>query len=82
MAKAIIEFNLDDLDDEQAHLRFVKSGEMALVLWELGSNFKKTCEQAIDQIDKCSADEALDIFMNKYYELLEEHDINPDKLTY
>ena len=32
MAKAILEFDLNDPDDQMAHLRAVKSLDMALVL--------------------------------------------------
>ena len=35
MAKAILEYNLDERDDIEAHLRAVKSLDMALVLWDM-----------------------------------------------
>ena len=35
MAKAILEFDLNDSDDVMAHMRAVKSLDMASVLWEM-----------------------------------------------
>ena len=39
--KAILEYNLDDADDKMAHLRAVKSLDMAMALWEILYNLKK-----------------------------------------
>lgn len=33
--EAILKFNLDEHDDEQAHLRCVKALDMALILWDM-----------------------------------------------
>ena len=33
--KAILEFNLDERDDIEAHLRCVKALDMAVVLWDM-----------------------------------------------
>jgi hypothetical protein len=33
--KATLEFNLDDFDDKMAHLRCVKSLNLALTIWEI-----------------------------------------------
>jgi hypothetical protein len=33
--KATLEFNLDDFDDKMAHLRCVKSLDLALTIWQI-----------------------------------------------
>lgn len=33
--KAILEFNLDEPFDKEAHLRCIKSTDLALVIWDL-----------------------------------------------
>ena len=42
--KAILEFDLNDHDDRMAHLRCVKSEDLAWVLFEILSNLKKKVE--------------------------------------
>jgi len=38
--KAIIEFNLDDADDRQAHLRCIKALDMSIAIWNVVHNNK------------------------------------------
>lgn len=79
MAKAILEYDLNDPDDKQAHLRAVKSLNMASVLWDITHNTKKSLEWAMDgkEMDKY---DALELVFDKIYEILEEHDIKTDEL--
>ncbi len=79
MAKAILEFDLTDPDDKQAHLRAVKSFDMASALWEITHNTKKSLEWAMEgkEIDKY---DALEMIYSKIFEILEEHGINTDEL--
>jgi hypothetical protein len=39
--KAILEFDLDDHDDKMAHLRCVKSLDLALFIWDILYQKKK-----------------------------------------
>jgi hypothetical protein len=39
--KAILEFNLDEPEDRMAHLRCIKSEDMASVLFEILTNLEK-----------------------------------------
>ena len=79
MAKAKIEYDLNDLDDRIAHFRAVKSLDMALALWEITHNTKKGLEWAIEgkDIDKY---EVLEMVFEKIYEILNEHNINTDEI--
>lgn len=71
--RAVLEFNMDDPDDRQAHHRCVKATDMAIVLFEIECNlFRKykhrdtgpTIEELREDISK----------------LYNEHDINIDLL--
>ena len=39
--KVIIEYNLDNPESKKAHLRVVKSTDMAIILFEILNNVKK-----------------------------------------
>jgi len=79
MAKAKIEFDLNDVDDRMAHLRAVKSLDMAMALWELTHNTKKGLEWSMEgkEMDKY---DALEMIFEKIYEILDEHNIRTDEL--
>ena len=80
MAKAILEYNLDDADDEMAHLRAIKSLDMALVLWELAYNTKKGIHNQIEFQEIKDPYEAVDKVFEKLYEEMNERGINLDQL--
>lgn len=69
-------FDLDDSNDQMAHLRCIKSLDMALVIWEFVRNSRKKLENR-EFKDSC---EAIDATYERLFELLEEYDINIDKL--
>ena len=79
MAEAILKYDLNDTDDAMAHMRAVKSLDMALALWELLNNSKRTLERAMHEkeMDKY---EALDMVYERIYELMDEHNIKLDDL--
>jgi hypothetical protein len=79
MAKAKLKYDLDDFDDRMAHLRAVKSLDMAMALWDITHNTKKGLEWSMEgkEIDKY---EALEMVFDKIYEILEEHNIKMDDL--
>jgi hypothetical protein len=79
MAEAILKYDLNDTDDAMAHMRAVKSLDMALALWDITHNTKKSIEWSLEgkEIDKY---EVLDIVYEKIYEILEEHNIKMDDL--
>jgi uncharacterized membrane protein len=79
MAKATLEFDLNDIDDAMAHLRAVKSLDMALSLWDIVHNTKKRLEWSLEgkEVDKY---ETLELVFEKIHEILNEHNINTDEL--
>jgi len=79
--KAQLNFDMDDPDDRMDHLRCVKSLDMALVLWELNCNSKKGFENKISLSPEMNAYDVLDMIFEEFRSLLDEHDINVDKLV-
>ena len=80
MAKAILEFDLNDPDDSMTHLRAIKSLDMASVLWEMAYNAKKGIKYQIEGKKIECPYEAVDMVFEKLWEELNEHGINLDEL--
>lgn len=79
MAKAILEFDLNDSDDAETHKRMLKSLDMILVLWDFDNYLRdqlKYNEEGLtgDQYD------VLDKARVKLYEILNERNISFDEL--
>ena len=79
MAKAILEFDLNDPEDRQAHFRAIKSLDMASALWDITHNTRKSLEWSLDKKDIDKYD-ALNMVFDKIYEILDDHGINTDQL--
>lgn len=79
MAKAKIEYDLSDVDDMYAHKRAIKSLDMALALWEITHNTKKSLEWSMEgkEMDKY---DVLEMVYEKIYEIISEHNIDLDDL--
>jgi hypothetical protein len=76
--KAKLEFDLDDFDDRMAHLRCVKSTDMAIVLSEMTSNARKRITMGSDYGDEYY--KGVDDVFNKLRELMEENNLDMDEL--
>tara|TARA_R110000868_G_scaffold197282_1_gene443424 strand:- start:10 stop:255 length:246 start_codon:yes stop_codon:yes gene_type:complete len=79
MAEAILKYDLNDSDDAMAHMRAIKSLDMALALWELLNNSKRTLEREMHE-KEMNKYEALDMVYERIYELMDEHNIKLDDL--
>ena len=77
--EAILKFDLSDPDDREDHARCVKATNMALVLWQLYFNEKKSLENKLGE-KEYNKYEALDMVFERLRELLDEHDVNIDRL--
>jgi cell fate (sporulation/competence/biofilm development) regulator YmcA (YheA/YmcA/DUF963 family) len=75
MAKAIIEYDLNNVDDVYAHKRAIKSLDMTLALWTITHNTKKRLEWSMEgkEMDKY---DALEMVYEKINEILLEHNID------
>jgi hypothetical protein len=71
--KGILEFNLDNRDEEMAMKKAMKSSDMASFIWELQHNFWRTWKHDETDFNLFTYREAL-------CDLLEKHDINIDEL--
>ncbi len=81
--KAVLEFDLENEDDRLAHLRSIQSIDMALVLFEIQYNLKRTILREIEsRYEEYSQvkTEITNFVFNRIDSLFEEHGINIDKL--
>ena len=79
MAEAILKYDLNDSDDTMAHMRAVKSLDMALALWDITHNTKKSIEWSLES-KELNKYEVLDLVYERIYEILDEHNIKMDDL--
>jgi hypothetical protein len=79
MAEAILKYNLNDSDDAMAHMRAVKSLDMALALWDITHNTKKSIEWSLES-KELNKYEVLDMVYERIYEIFDEHNIKLDDL--
>jgi hypothetical protein len=68
MSKAILEFDLNDSDDRMEHLRCVKSTDMALLIWDILYNTKKSLIYKLES-DNLSTDREHDLIESIWEEL-------------
>jgi hypothetical protein len=76
--KGILEFNLDDADDNKSFNRCSKALDMASVIWEFKYNSLRQLRNRLDNIE--SKDEVLDEVFETFNDLLYENGINLDNL--
>jgi hypothetical protein len=77
--KATLQFDLNKPEDRFDFELISKTSKMALVIWEMGTNCKKSIEYELDK-KKYNKYEAMDIVFKKFYELCQEYNINLDEL--
>ena len=68
MAEAILKYDLNDSDDAMAHMRAVKSLDMALALWDITHNTKKRIEWSLES-KELNKYEVLDLVYERIYEI-------------
>jgi hypothetical protein len=80
MPQATLTFDLTDSDDALSHLRAIKSLDLALAIWDIVHNTKKSLEWSLESKEEISRYDVVDLVYDKIYAILEEHDIVIDKL--
>jgi hypothetical protein len=75
--KAIIEFNLDEPDDIEAHKRFTNMNAVYLALWEFDQEMRSTIKYNIKEYNGDQLD-ALDKMRAKFHEILNDNQIKLD----
>jgi hypothetical protein len=80
--KATLSYNLNDPDDRMAHMRAVKSLDMASALLEITRNLKKRIEHRFENIDNTNNDvfDGIHEVFDGIYEILEDNNIDIDEL--
>ena len=76
--KGILEFNLEDADDNMAFNRCSKALDMASAIWEFKYNSLRQLRNRLDNME--SKDEVLDEVFEIFNDLLHENGINLDNL--
>ena len=89
MAKAILEFDLNDPDDRREFELVNKSKDIALALWEIVYNTKKSVEWKIETaMNKPDAEDGIDAYYGiegvyeAIYEILNDRGIKIDNYIY
>jgi hypothetical protein len=89
MAKAILEFDLNDPDDRREFELVNKSKDIALALWEIVHNTKKSVEWKIetamnkpDAGDRIDAYDGIEGVYEAIYEILNDRGIKIDDYIY
>jgi hypothetical protein len=79
--KATLEFDLNDPDDRQAHLRCVKSTEMAIVLFDILYNLEKRVQYEVESFEADSdPSDGVYAAFRRIRELIYEQGLNIDDL--
>ena len=79
MAKAILEFDLNEPDDVEAHKRAIKALDIMLALWE----FEKYLRGQLKYNEEGLTSEQYDVLdkaRSKFYEILNDKNISFDEL--
>jgi hypothetical protein len=80
--KAKLIYNLNNPDDRMAHLRAIKSMDMASALFEITTNLKKRIENRYENIDNTNNDvfDGIDAVFEGIYNIIKDNDIDIDEL--
>lgn len=77
--KAILEFDLDNPDDQSAHMRAVQALDMAICLWDIDQYLRAQTKYAPDSMPQ-EAHDAFSEARERFYEILNERGIDIDKI--
>ena len=80
--KATLSYNLNDPDDRMAHMRAVKSLDMASALFDITRNLRKKIQNRYEDIDNTHNDvfDGIDAVFDEIYNILEDNNIDIDEL--
>jgi hypothetical protein len=79
MAQAQLIFDLNETDDQMAHLRAIKSLDLALTLWDIDGYLRGQIKHAPDSTTPEVYD-TLQSVRDKLYEIMSKHSIDLDEL--
>jgi len=76
--KAILEFNMDEIDDVTSHKRAIKSLDMILALSDFDNHLRSELKYN-DNLSEVEYD-LLDKTREKLYQIMNEHNVSIDEL--
>lgn len=79
MAQAQLIFDLNEPDDQGAHLRAVQALDLALCLWDMDEYLRAQTKYAPDSMPQ-EAYDALSEARERFYQILNERGIDLDKI--
>jgi len=79
MAKAILEFDLSNPDDVTDYKRVNQALDMAIALWDIDQYLRAQTKYAPDSMPQ-EAYDALSEAREKFYQILNERNINMDEI--
>jgi hypothetical protein len=84
MSKGKLEFDLNDFDDKMSFERCIKSTDMAIVIFDVLYNYRKSLSYDIENSEEKGVGvtpyDVLTMFLEKFNEDLTEKGINIDNL--
>ena len=75
--KALIEFNLDEPDDIEAHKRFTNLNAVYIALWEFDQEMRRQIKYNTEDYNGEQLD-ALDKLREKFYQIMNDNQIKID----
>jgi hypothetical protein len=79
--KAKLQYDLNDPDDRMAHLRAVKSLDMASALFDITRNLRKRVERRFEEdTTECDSFDVIQDVFDRIYEILGDNNIDIDEL--
>ena len=78
--KGILKYDLNDFDDRQAHLRAVKSLDLAIALMDIGNELRSKVKYASDDTSSETI-KAYEDIRDEYFRILSNYSIDLDELV-
>ena len=75
--KAILEFDLNEPDDREAHLRAILSLDMAIAIWDMQQEFRSRLKHGQLSEEEYKVTEDL---RDRFYQILNEKGVDLEKL--
>ena len=73
--KAVLEFDLQDLEDRIEHQRMLKAKDMSIALWDMSQELRKKVKYAPDDLSEDTY-KAYEEIQDIFYEIINQHNID------
>lgn len=79
--EAILKFDLNEFDDQVAHMRAVKALDLCLMINDFEEELRKLVKYAPDSLPEEKYQGYVEV-QEKFYEIMNQHSINMEQLIY